>query len=145
MKPLFILLAFIGSFFAKSSQATDAISPRVVKSFQQTFTNAKEVVWTVSPNFHKVDFVLNNQAVTAFYNEQGNLTAITRNISSLQLPIILQAEIKKDYSDYWISELFELSNDNGTEYYLTIEDANSKVVLKSLGYTSWTTYSKTRK
>lgn len=145
MKPLFILMTVLGSFFAKSSQATDNITPQVVKSFQQTFTNAKDVVWTISPNFYKAEFVLNGQAVTAFYNHQGNLTAITRNITSLQLPIMLQTEIKKDYANYWISDLFELSNDNGTEYYLTVEDGDSKIVLKSIDHTSWSTYSKTRK
>ncbi len=145
MKPLFILMTFLGSFFVKTSHASDIISPQIIKSFQQTFMNAKEVVWTKSTNFYKVDFVLNDQAVTAFYNEQGNLAAVTRNITSLQLPIILQTEIKKDYSNYWISDLFELSNDNGTEYYLTIEDANTKVVLKSVGNASWSTYLKTRK
>jgi hypothetical protein len=72
--------------------------------------------------------------------------AVTRNISSLQLPIILQTELKKKYSNYWISELFEKSNDNGAEYYITIEDADNKTVLKSFaGSGSWVVYQKSRK
>lgn len=145
MKPLFILMTFLGSFFAKSSQATDNISPRAIKSFQQTFLNAKDVVWTTNRNFYKVDFVLNDQPVTAFYNEQGNLTAVTRNITSRQLPIILQTEVRKNYADFWISDLFELSNESGTEYYLTVEDADAKIILKSVNNTSWTPYCKIRK
>ena len=146
MKPLFILLTFLGSFFTKTSlAASNNIAPQVVKAFETTFTDAKDIVWTINSNFYKVDFILNGQAVTAFYNQEGELTAVTRNISSLQLPFMLQTEIKKDYSSYWITNLFELSNENGTEYYITLEDANNKVVLKSIANAEWSTYSKTKK
>lgn len=146
MKPLFILLTFLGSFFTKTSLAkSNNIAPQVVKAFETTFTDAKDIVWTINSNFYKVDFILNGQAVTAFYNEEGKLTAVTRNISSLQLPFMLQTEIKKDYSSYWITNLFELSNESGTEYYITLEDANNKVVLKSIANAEWSTYSKTKK
>ena len=146
MKPLFILLTFLGSFFTKTSlAASNNIAPQVVKAFETTFTDAKDIVWTINSNFYKVDFILNGQAVTAFYNQEGELTAVTRNISSLQLPFMLQTEIKKDYSSYWITNLFELSNENGTEYYITLEDANNKVVLKSIENAEWSTYSKTKK
>lgn len=145
MKPLFILLTFLSSFFASSSYATDPISSQAVKSFQQTFINAQNAVWTASENFYKVEFSMNGQVMTAFYNMQGEFAGVTRNIISTQLPVMLQAEVKKEYSEYWISELFELSNNNGTEYYLTLENADSKIVLKSSGHTSWYTYQKSRK
>lgn len=145
MKPLFILLTVLSSFFAKNSLAADHISPEAVKSFEQTFTNASNIVWTVKPDFYKVDFILNTQAITAFYNTEGKLTAVTRNITSFQLPLVLQTEIRKEYANYWITDLFELSNDNGTAYYLTVENADNKIVLKSVSNAEWSTYSKIRK
>lgn len=145
MKPLFILMTIASSFFVKSSNAADDVTPAAVKSFQSTFANAKDAQWSASLNGYKVQFSMNEQVVTAFYNEVGELMGVTRNISSLQLPIILQTEIKKDYSNYWISDLFELSSANGTEYYLTLEDADSKIVLKSSGNSSWTNFQKSRK
>jgi hypothetical protein len=57
----------------------------------------------------------------------------------------LQTGLKKDYSNYWISDLFEVSNSDGTGYYITLENADSKVVLKSTGGDNWKTYQKKTK
>ena len=61
-----------------------------------------------------------------------------------QLPIKLQTSLKT-YEKGWISDLFEVSSDEGTSYYVTIEDADRKVVLKSNGDASWSVYEKTEK
>jgi hypothetical protein len=143
MKPLFILMTFISSLFISKAHAGD-VSGDVLKSFQSTFAQAKEVSWTVTENLYKAEFTLNDQAVTAFYNNEGQFLGLTRNITSFQLPLMLQATIKKEYKDYWISELFELSNDNGTEYYITLENADTKITLKSSNM-SWTSYRKQNK
>lgn len=144
MKPLFIALTIISSFFAKNSNATN-VSPDAIKHFENTFTNVKNVIWSVGTNLYKVQFSMNEQTVTAFYDEQGELMGVSRNITSLQLPLMLQTEIKNEYSKYWISDLFEMSKEEGTDYYITLEDADSKIVLKSLNNSSWKTYQKVRK
>jgi hypothetical protein len=145
MKPLFILMLALSSF-SLTSNATDVVSAKALKSFQTTFTQATEAEWTITENYYKVQFLLNGQTISAFYNEEGKLISVTRNISSLQLPIILQTELKKEYNNYWITDLFEMSNDYGAEYYLTLEDADNKTILKSsVGSNSWTVYLKLRK
>ena len=145
MKPLLILMLALSSF-SLTSNATDVVSAKALKSFQTTFTQATEAEWTVTENYYKVQFLLNGQTISAFYNEEGKLISVTRNISSLQLPIILQTELKKEYNNYWITDLFEMSNDYGAEYYLTLEDADNKTILKSsVGSNSWTVYLKLRK
>ena len=145
MKPLLILMLALSSF-SLTSNATDVVSAKALKSFQTTFSQATEAEWTVTENYYKVQFLLNGQTISAFYNEDGKLISVTRNISSLQLPIILQTELKKEYNNYWITDLFEMSNDYGAEYYLTLEDADNKTILKSsVGSNSWTVYLKLRK
>ncbi len=89
MKPLFILMMTVSSFFATTSNAADIVAPKALKSFETTFTNATEAAWTVTENYYKVQFLLNGQTLTAFYSEDGKLIGVSRNISSLQLPIIL--------------------------------------------------------
>lgn len=145
MKPLFIFLTFLSSLFVSNSFASDPVSSKALKSFHQTFINAENAIWTASENAYKVVFSLDGQVMTAFYDLQGEFAGVTRNITSLQLPIMLQADIKKDYAGYWITDLFELSNPTGTEYYITLENAASKIILKSSGYSSWVTYQKSRK
>lgn len=146
MKPLFVLLTVVSSFFVQNSFAAKKdIAPVVLQSFQGDFNNAKDVIWTFTSQYYKADFALNGQYVSAFYDEAGGLVAMTRNITSFQLPIYLQANLKKGYNGYWITDLFEVTNDMGTTYYATVENADTKVVLKSTAATRWSTFQKSNK
>ena len=146
MKPLFILMMTASSFFATTTNAADIVSPKALKSFETTFATATQPAWTITEDYYKVEFLLNGQTLNAFYNEEGKLMGVSRNISSLQLPIILQTELKKAFPKYWITDLFEMSSDDGVEYYITIEDANTKTVLKSsAAAASWMLYKKLKK
>jgi hypothetical protein len=60
------------------------------------------------------------------------------------LPIALQAELKSNYDAYWISDVFEVANETGTSYYITLETADTQLVLKSEG-DSWSNFKKQRK
>ena len=121
------------------------VSSRVLDAFNSEFASAKEVTWTATNSYYKATFLFNDQHVFAFYSTEGELMGSTRYISSLDLPIGLQAGLKKGYSNYWISDLFEVSNSEGTGYYITLENADSKVVLKSTGGESWKTFQKKTK
>ena len=147
MKSVFILLTVISSFISSSGFAADEpeVSRAAIASFQSTFATATEVKWTVNENYYKADFSLNGQYASAYYDVEGALIATTRNITSLQLPIALQASLKKDYNNYWVSELFEVSNETGTQYYVTLENADNKLILKAGSYNEWKTYKKTSK
>jgi hypothetical protein len=74
----------------------------------------------------------------------GMMAALTRNITVMQLPVNLQTSLKNEYSNYWVSDLFEVSNEEGTQYYVTLENADVKLIMKSAA-ASWTTYQKDRK
>ena len=121
------------------------VSPEVLNSFNNEFSTAKEVEWTVGSNYYKATFIFNGNHVFAFYNTEGELLGLTRYISSLDLPIGLQKDLKKSYSACWISDLFEVANNEGTSYYITLENAEKKIVLRSAGSNNWTTFKKISK
>ena len=145
MKRFLITLTVLFSLISMSSFASDSkVDSRVLKSFQSSFKNATEVDWTVTNNFYKANFSLNGQYVAAYFDGSGNMMAITRNISSTQLPISLQTNLKNNYEGFWISDLFEVANEEGTTYYVTVENANHKLILRSSNADS-ATYQKQRK
>jgi hypothetical protein len=144
MKRLLVTLTIALSFISLRSFANDEVSPRAIKSFNSSFKNATEVKWTITDDYFKADFALNGQYVSAYYDTEGKMMALTRNISSLQLPIALQAELKKSYDAYWISDVVEIANETGTAYYITLETADTQLVLKSEG-DSWSNFKKQRK
>jgi hypothetical protein len=146
MKRLLVTLTIALSLISFSSFANDeGVSPKAIESFNSSFKNATEVYWTISDNYFKASFLLNGQYVSAFYDTEGEMIALTRNISSLQLPIALQAELKKKYDNYWITDVLETATDDGTAYYVTLEDAENKVILKSTSNSEWFNYKKLRK
>jgi len=146
MKRLVLTLTIALSLVGFSSFKTiDDVAPAAIKSFNSSFKTANEVNWSVSDNFYKANFALNGQYVAAYYNAEGKLIALTKNITSLQLPLALQADLKKTSEGYWISDLFELANDEGTSYYITLENGDSKIVMKSVSNSEWTTFKKQRK
>src|SRR5690348_9546426 len=142
MKRLLVTLTIALSFISLSSFANgEEVSPRAIESFNSSFKNATEVKWTVTDNYFKADFVMNGQYVSAFYDVQGKMIALTRNISSLQLPIALQVDLKKNYNNYWITDVMEMATEEGTSYYITVENADTQLTLKS-NYDSWNTFKK---
>lgn len=147
MKRLLLTLTVALSLTSLSSFAggDEKISAKALESFKNLFKSATGVNWSVSENYYKANFSLNGQNVSAYYDEQGIMMALTRNISPLNLPIALQANLKKNYDEYWISDLFEMANDEGTSYYITLENADTKMILKSTSGSGWSTYKKQRK
>lgn len=145
MKRFLGTLTIALSFISLSSFAADReVAPKAIESFNSSFKNATEVNWTITDSYYKANFALNGQYITAFYDDNGSMIALTRNISSLQLPIALQADLKKSYDSYWISDVMEVANEEGTAYYITLEDADTKLILKSSS-DSWSTFKKQRK
>jgi len=144
MKQIILTLAIAISSFAAFAKDTK-VNTAVLNSFNSDFADAKEVNWSSGTGFYKASFIYNEKYVTAYYSFKGEMLGFSRNISSLDLPMNLQASLKKDYSGRWISELFELADQDGTSYYITLEQADTKVILKSINGGSWSVYKKSTK
>jgi hypothetical protein len=144
MKKLIMTLAIAISSFAAFA-GEENVNTNVLESFSKDFTGATEVKWTPGNEFYKATFVYNGQSVMAYYTTDGELLGLTRYLSSLDLPFNLQTNLKKEYTDYWISDLFEVSNNDGTNYYITLEKADAKVVLQSANGSKWSVYKKSTK
>ena len=142
MKKRILILALVLVSISSFSFATDvpSINNRVLASFNREFVNAKEVKWESHKNFIKASFRINDMTLSAYYLANGDQLAVTRFISTTQLPLQLLASLKKDYSGYWVSDLFEIHDDNGTSYYMTIENDSQIKVLESSFADNWSTY-----
>ena len=138
-----LLMMGISAFAAKDDEAD--VNQLAVKSFHREFVNARNIKWEQKVGYVKVEFTLNDQVLYAYYNNEGENTAIVRNIVSDQLPITLLTGLKKDYTGFWISDLFEVAAGDQTNYYVTLENADKKIVLRSTGIEGWDVYSKSRK
>lgn len=139
---VFIFITAISSAFANGNEE---VSDKIIKSFQKEFAGAQHVQWVTTKDFVKATFTLNEHVIYAYYSPEGSLLGVTRNIVSGQLPINLLTDVKKNYSKYWITDLFEIANHNENVYYLTLENSDHKIVLKSNGNFGWDTFKKEKK
>ena len=120
------------------------VNERVISNFKKDFATAQDVVWERSNEYVKATFTMNQQVMYAWYAREGTLVAVSRNIVSSQLPIRLFTEVKKNYARYWISDLFEIAMNNETIYYITLENGDHKLVMRSNGAKGWEVFKKTR-
>jgi hypothetical protein len=137
-----MLMAGLTGAFAKNNEG---ISNEITTSFNKDFVSATNVSWNKQKDFIKATFTMNNQVMFAYYDESGNLIASARNILSEQLPINLMNDLKKGYGNYWISELFEMDRDGQASYYVTLENADETLILKSGSSNGWSTYKRSKK
>jgi len=121
------------------------INKAALSAFQSEFVGATDVTWTATRDYYEVTFTLNDQKMFAFYSNGGEFMAVSHFISSVQLPHHLKKTLKRSLDKYWISDLFEIGNDDTTSYYVTLENSDSKIILRSSDGSNWSFYAKTDK
>jgi hypothetical protein len=144
MKKIILVLAISISTLSAFAKPEE-VNPKVLNAFTTEFNTAREIQWTVGSSYYKAEFTYNESRVFAFYSLDGELLGLTRYISPLDLPISLQTSIKSNYSKYWISDLFECAKAESTSYYITLENADAKIVLRASNGGGWSVYKKTKK
>lgn len=122
----------------------DMISEEVKASFRHEFVDAEDVQWEDSGSFIKVSFKLASQSLSAYFDAEGNLLAVTRYISPDHLPIHLLLLLRAKYPDYWITDLLEMNNGQYSTYFAAINNGDKEVMLKSIGDGNWHVVRKTR-
>jgi hypothetical protein len=136
-----LIVGTTGAFAEKGGGGNE----QAVKSLNKSFASAKNIKWEQSKDVLKASFTINDQVLVAYYNNNGELKSVMRNIVSEQLPIGLLTNLKTGYADYWITDLNEVAVDGQTTYYVTLENPDAKLVLKSNAEYNWTVNAKTIK
>jgi len=132
----------VNSAFANSNEN---VNERVKAAFKQEFVQAKEVSWQKTDNYFKAEFKMNDDILTAYFSEEGELMGVLRNLTSTELPINLQTSLKKEYGGYWITDLFEFARKDANGYFITIENSDQVITLQSSDGSNWSTFRKSKK
>jgi hypothetical protein len=132
-----IALALFSSAFAK---APSNIKDKAVASFQRDYQKAFNVSWVVTDSYVLAQFQIDKETMFAYYDFDGNLIGLIHHMLSSDLSSDLQKYIKKNYSNYWISELFQISSDQGVYYYIELKNADGLIVLTTEDTGSWHRY-----
>ena len=147
MKKSIITTAIILLAAIQVSLASDEgqINKRTIASFKSDFKTAQSITWTRQRQIAIATFNLNGQVMMAYYSPESSLIAVVHHIPVDHLPIFLLTQLKKNYSDYWVSGLFEAAVDGDSHYHLTLENGDQTLTLKSVSDSDWTVEKSIRK
>lgn len=134
-------ILLISTTFANNSTQPSA---QIQNEFNSMFTKPTDVNWEVVSGLYKATFQQSGQYLTAFFYPDGKMESVSRNISVSALPLILQKTLQDKMEHSWISEGIEMSGPNGTEYYVTVENAATKTIYYASS-TDWTIYKTIKK
>jgi hypothetical protein len=142
-----IMAAIMLSTITVSAFATNTygINKKALSTFSSSFKEAENIRWEVKENLYKVTFQSFGKEMYAYYNTDGEQIAVTRNVHIAQLPLSLSNELKSNFDNHWLTDLFEVSANGETTYYATLESASHITILKANGISGWSTYKKDRK
>ena len=137
-----IMTLGIGSSFA--APIAENGQENINNSFHRDFRQAELLSTNAGKDYTKLTFKMHGVILSAFYSDNGELLAVTRNIPSSQLPLRLLMDLKNNYANYWITDLFEINTNGSSSYYITLENADTKLTLRS-NEAAWDSYNKTSK
>ena len=133
MKKTFSLLfAFliIGITAVMANERAD-VDPKILSAFQKEFSFAKNAKWEVKGNLTQVNFLLNDQGVSAWYNSDAELVTTARNILYNQLPISVIRSLDNEYAGADIFGIVEISRNSETYYQIRADKRGKKLLLKA--------------
>lgn len=142
MKKLVVLMVILFNTQLLFANDAPVAGSSVLKSFSKDFNKASEVKWQHSETYDEASFLLDSRIMNAYYTPDGELIAVIRNIISEELPLKLLLDLKKNYSGLWISGLVEVVSGSDDQYYITLENADEKLILKAKPNKSWKLYKK---
>jgi hypothetical protein len=135
--PIALLLTLFSTAFANRPTS---VTDRARTSFQKEFLHASEVSWAEKSNYAVATFHIDKEVMFAYYNMQGNLIGLVHNITTASLPESLQNDLKKNYTGYWISDLFQVTTESGDHYFVQLKNADGSVILTTEGSDPWHKY-----
>jgi hypothetical protein len=145
-KILMLIASLILIFSASYANNSDRHIPATVSStFTSDFTHAQNVNWEVIDGYYKASFNDHGITLYAFYTADGEFMGIATYMLSDRLPVALQSAIKEKYSGYWITDLFHFNINNTPGYFITLENADHKIMLKAEENKGWSFYSEVKK
>ncbi|BAV07534.1 hypothetical protein SAMN05421788_109113 [Filimonas lacunae] len=124
----FIIAAIAIIAFTANTFAADT-NDKTISLFKAAYPNATNVHYKLLGEVVSISFVVNNTSMQAFYNNDGEQVAVSRETSINRLPARAITTLNSKYPGYTTTEVIEMEHSTeGTSYYVSLEKNNQKVI-----------------
>lgn len=130
MKKIFVLGAMALLSTGVFAESPTAVSEKVLRSFNETFTNAEQVKWHESDNSYSVRFFQGDVRYIVYYDFRGNITSSMRFYNPSLLPANILNALQNNYSKKAAFGVTEITSGEDIAYFVKIEDSKHWYTIK---------------
>ena len=131
MKRIYLSLTlFLAIAVAVNANDGETVSKEVQASFKKVFPSAEGLTWNVAGDLLRATFILDGHRTLAYFDEEGRFAGSLRSLFFNQLPLASMTAIDKKYPGADITEVYEITNDEGTSYLISLEATQKKYKVK---------------
>jgi hypothetical protein len=125
MKKIKIITIGMILLFTVAMQAQDSSSNEVPESFTigllKAYPTASDIEWKKRGTDYKVKFDVGRMEHEIWFNRDGNMVKIEKNITRSEIPANLMEIIKRDYPTYKIDSVESVEKDGETTFVVELE------------------------
>jgi hypothetical protein len=132
MKKICLSLSFMLAIAVASATANDPaeISKEVQAAFKKEFPGSEVLNWNTIGEFSRATFLLDGHRIDAYFSEDGRLQGSIRTLFFNQLPLATMTAVDKRYAAAEVIEVYEITNDEGTNYRITLDSREKRFRVK---------------
>jgi hypothetical protein len=130
MKKVMYLFTMLISLSAIAA-APPEVNEKVIKAFNETFTEAENVSWKEMDNSYLANFTISEIAVRAIYDNEGSLLQTVKYYGEKYLPSNILAKVKSKQSGKEIFSITEIVTAAEMSFYIVLKDEKNWYWFKS--------------
>ncbi len=144
-KMLSFAAAVIFAAAVTASPVNSPVSKEALNAFERAFKDASNVQWKGKEGLYIASFELNNEKVTAWFTEEGELEAVERSITQDQLPLLVARAVAAINDEAVVTTIKEV-NQSGELFYLAKSQTDKHMITYKISADgSVTTFAKKKK
>lgn len=121
MKKMFVVLAAVVITAGAWAYPFPAENAKAKAAFEKEFNGAKNVKWSGNDEVSVVSFMFNNEMMRAWFNAEGEMSALQRNVNKGQMTFLSAKSLEKLQAEQIVLQVVEINKD-GEMYYLVRSD-----------------------
>ncbi len=131
MKKLLIAALIVVSFTTTAFASNNA-SSKAVAHLTAHYSTAQNVSWTITDNFKKASFTMDNEKTEVYYSVYGDLIGSSKTMAFDKLPKTALDILTTEYTfpDYQLTDCIEFTDaDNNKSFYVSFDFYNETIAV----------------
>lgn len=128
MKSIYLTAVLLVSMMV-GANASDHVSKRTQKNFEQLFEQTSNVTWVVKDNYTKAIFKQGEETLEAFFQLNGDFIGLGKRIEVYNLPQTILEKWHTKFSGYTISGVLYFEQELSNGYFVNMYNENEHLIV----------------